>query len=117
MWEQQNADGGFGYHNMDDSKVELTAEYVLLLGKLNQDIKNYNVMMDFCMEQYNGDFSEASFIKQAMLARVKQQIEKESYTKEVINDLLVVQKDDGSVYGNIEDTMLFVILLDEMMRG
>ena len=73
---------------MDDSKVELTAEYVLLLGKLNQDIENYNVMMDFCMEQYNGDFSEASFIKQAMLARVKQQIEKESYTKEVINDLL-----------------------------
>lgn len=114
---RRNEDGGFGYHNMDDSKVELTAEYVLLLGKLNQDIENYNVMMDFCMEQYNGDFSEESFIKQAMLARVKQQIEKESYTKEVINDLLVVQKDDGSVYGNIEDTMLFVILLDEMMRG
>lgn len=112
----RNADGGFGYHGKDVSRVELTAEYAVMLGKLQLSTTDDSSLTDFCTEQYTGDFSEEQFAGQAMLARVKQQLQHTAYSKEIMDELLAVQKENGSIYENVEDTMLYIVLLDEMIK-
>ncbi len=112
----RNADGGFGYHGKDVSRVELTAEYAVMLGKLQLSTTDDSSLTDFCTEQYTGDFSEEQFAGQAMLARVKQQLQHTAYSKEIMDELLAVQEEDGSIYENVDETMLYIVLLEEMLR-
>lgn len=113
----RNADGGFGYNKKDGSRITLSAEYAVILSKSQLSLTDDMSLNTFCVENYSGDFSETTFEKQAMLGRVMQQLEKESYAKTNMSALLEVQKDDGSIYEDVEDTMIYIVLLDEMIKG
>lgn len=113
----RNVDGGFGYNDKDGSRVTLTAEYAVILAKCKLSLTDDNSLDTFCSEIYSGDFSEDSFMKQAMLGRVMQQLQNESYTRNNMGSLFALQKEDGSVYENVEDTMIYIVLLDEMIKG
>ena len=74
-------------------------------------------MESFCEKSYTGDFSETEFLKQGMLARLLQQTQGESYTKEHMHEVLSVQRENGSIYDDVENTMVFIVLIDEMIKG
>lgn len=114
---RRHADGGFGYNENDQSRIELTAEYAIILSKLQLSIEGDDRMKSFCGERYTGDFSESEFPEQGMLARLLQQTQGGSYTKEHMHELLSVQKENGSIYDDVEDTMVFIVLIDEMIKG
>lgn len=114
---RRHADGGFGYHENDQSRIELTAEYAIILSKLQLSIAEDDRIESFCEERYTGDFSETEFLEQGMLARLLQQMQGGSYTKEYMYEVLSVQRENGSVYDDVEDTMLFIVLTDEMIKG
>lgn len=114
---RRHADGGFGYHENDQSRIELTAEYAIILSKLQLSIAGDDRMESFCKERYTGDFTEAEFLEQGMLARLLQQMQGGSYTKEHMHEVLSVQRENGSIYDDVEDTMVFIVLIDEMIKG
>lgn len=113
---RRNVDGGFGYREQDGSRIALTAEYATILHKLNLNL-NEETLKNFCEEQYTGIFEEESYYNQTMLARVQVQCKQETYVSENIENILSVQKEDGSIYGDIEDTIVFITLLDEIITG
>ncbi len=104
------------YNRADESRVNLTAEYTVVLCKLKLGMADDTSLFDFCGKQYTGDFSRDNFADQAMLGRVRQQLQQEAYRKDTMDSLLAVQKEDGSIYGNVEDTMLYIVLLNEMIK-
>ncbi|MCM1157460.1 MAG: NEW3 domain-containing protein [Bacteroidales bacterium] len=114
---RRHADGGFGYNEKDQSRILLTAEYAIILRKMQLSITDDGGMELFCTERYTGDFSETEFLEQGMLARLQQQIQGGSYTKEHMQEILSVQGENGSIYDNVEDTMVFIVLMDEMIKG
>lgn len=114
---RRHADGGFGYNEKDQSRISLTVEYAIILSKLQLRLAEDDRMKSFCMERYTGDFSETRFSEQGMLARFLQQTEGGNYTKEHMQEVLSVQRENGSIYDNVEDTMVFIVLTDEMIKG
>lgn len=117
IMSKQHADGGFGYNEKDQSRISLTVEYAIILSKLQLNIAEDNKIESFCMERYTGDFSETGFSEQGMLARLLQQMQGGDYTKEHMQEVLSVQKENGSIYDDVEDTMVFIMLTDEMIKG
>lgn len=111
----RNADGGFGYNEMDNSREEFCAEYYLYILRSGLTLKD-DTLKKYCQDAYTSEFTEDSFIKQVMLARVKQQSEPDTFSKENCGKLLSLQKEDGSIYESVEDTMLYIVLLDEMIK-
>ncbi len=111
----RNADGGFGYNEMDNSREEFCAEYYLYILRSGLTLKD-DTLKKYCQDAYTGEFTEDNFIKQVMLARVKQQSEPDTFSKENCGKLLSLQKEDGSIYESVEDTMLYIVLLDEMIK-
>ncbi len=113
----RNADGGFGYNQKDASRIALTAEYVAILNKLGLEITGDNTPQTYCVGKYTSDFSENMFLEQAVLARALRPSASLSQKKETIQKILSVQQENGSIYNDVEDTMLFIILSDEMIKG
>lgn len=74
-------------------------------------------MESFCTERYTGVFSETGFSEQGMLARLLQQMQGKDYTKEHMQEVLSVQRENRSIYDDVEDTMVFIVLTDEMIKG
>lgn len=117
IWSQQNTDGGFGYNQQDASRIVLTAEYAVILNKLGMELTGDNTLQTFCSGKYTGDFSGNMFLEQAALARALQPEAFLSWTKETIQKILSIQQENGSIYNNVEDTMIFIILSDEIIKG
>lgn len=113
---QRNADGGFGYNKGDVSRTMLTAEYTLLLKKWNLKFADSDSLTAFCEQQYTGEFSEHTFMEQCTLARLLYQTQSSLWTEEHLTKLLAAQQEDGSIYNNVEDTMEFIILLEDMTK-
>ncbi len=113
---RRNADGGFGYHEMDGTRITLTAEYAIILHKLGFELQD-DSLEKFCEEQYTANYEQESYYHQTMLARVHNQRDKDTWAAENIEAVLSVQREDGSIYEEVEDTILFITLLDEMLTG
>lgn len=113
---RRNADGGFGYHEQDGSRITLTAEYAIILHKLGVTLQDES-LKNFCEEQYTASFEEESYYHQTMLARVQHQYNGNTWTAENLEQILSVQKENGSIYEDVENTILFITLMDEMMTG
>ena len=98
---------------MDGTRITLTAEYAIILHKLGFELQD-DSLEKFCEEQYTANYEQESYYHQAMLARVQHQIDADAFLAENIDAILSVQKEDGSIYGNVDDTIVFITLLDEM---
>lgn len=49
--------------------------------------------------------------------RTLKQMQGGNYTKEHMHEILSVQRENGSIYDDVEDTMLFIVLTDETIKG
>lgn len=112
---RRNADGGFGYTEKDESRTLLTAEYAIILAKLNMTLANNDTISLYCNQQYTGDFSETVFLEQGMLAEWMYHTGR--WTMQDMQAVLSVQRENGSIYDNVEDTMVFIVLVDDMIEG
>lgn len=101
---------------MDGTRITLTAEYAIILHKLGFELQD-DSLEKFCEEQYTANYEQESYYHQTMLARVHNQRDKDTWAAENIEAVLSVQREDGSIYEEVEDTILFITLLDEMLTG
>lgn len=113
--EQQRADGGFGYTKADEAVPGLSAEIGIALLSLN--IKNdefYEKLDQYCRKAFVGDFSEENFYVQAELARYLYRRDKIENTDSVETELYKIQKENGSIYDSAENTIQYILLLNEI---
>lgn len=112
---KQRTDGGFGYTDMDESVPGLSAEIGLALLSAGVENEEFYTRLDtFCLDAFQGDFSEENFVEQAELARYLFRREKIENADLVEQDIYQVQMDNGSVYENVRDTLHYILLFDEI---
>lgn len=112
---KQKSDGGYAYTDASDSSPYLTAYAGMILSMCGcDDLPAWTALDAYCQDRFTGELSEDTFAEQAVLAMYM-------YRRELIQDadafeekLHSVQGSDGSVYGDITDTIWYILLLDEI---
>lgn len=110
---KQKSDGGYAYTDASDSSPYLTAYAGMILSMCGcDDLPAWTALDVYCQDRFTGELSEDTFAEQAVLAMYM-------YRRELIQDadafeekLHSVQGSDGSVYGDITDTIWYILLLD-----
>ncbi|MBQ8147950.1 MAG: DUF5057 domain-containing protein [Lachnospiraceae bacterium] len=108
---QQNEDGGYSYTKANASDSELTAEIGIILSQnevANEDL--FAKLDTYCQSAYCMDFSEERFDEQVRIARYLYMREIIEHTAETEVQLAKVLSEDGSVHGDIEDTIQYILL-------
>jgi hypothetical protein len=83
------------------------------------DIENdtvYKNLDNYCQNAFTSDFSEESFYEQAELARYLYRRNVAEDTEKIEQLLQDVQKEDGSIYEDGEDTIQYILLVNEIEK-
>lgn len=113
----QNPDGGIGYTEQDQSRELLSAEWILISEQLGmQDHMELNAILEFCKNRFNGDFSPNEFRNQAELARVLFCEDCMDCAIDIEETLISLPEDNGSIYHDVEDTIIYILLMEEVER-
>ena len=109
--KQQKEDGGFGYSGTDISRPGLSAETGIVLQALQYEDDDFFAALDaYCGEAFSGDFTETGFHEQAELARYLYSRETIQNPEEVEAALQEIQQENGSIYGDVSDTLQYILL-------
>ncbi len=112
--DNRNDDGGIGYNKSDRSRIQFSGEYACMVRKLGYKLVTDQSMYSYCIDRYTGDYTERSFKEQSMAARYLQLCGAYEWSEDEMEKILDVQSDDGSIYGSIEDTIIFIMLLNDV---
>ena len=111
----QNRDGGFGVVRDGDSEAGFSAETGIVLGSLELGTgESLSGLDSYCQDKFQNDFGEETFYEQEELARYLYQRGCISDPEETEKRLYAAQSEDGSVYGNVRDTIQFILLSREI---
>ena len=113
--ENQNEDGGFGYTEWDKSNPLLSAEVGIVVQTLQYEGDDFYSALDrYCNGIFTKKFSKTEFQEQAEIARYL-------YCRGLVNDseniekiLRETQEENGSIYNSVEDTILYILLENEI---
>lgn len=115
LMEQQRPEGGFGYTKAEPVNPGLSAEIGLAVLTLGIEADAFYKKLDrYCQSVFQADFSEDAFYGQAELARYLYRRGKIEDAPAVEEKLYAAQNGDGSIYGNIRDTIQYILLAGEI---
>ena len=111
----QNKDGGFGAVRGEGSEPGYSAEAGMALCSMGTAPEEKLAGLDaYCLGQFRNEFGEENFREQAELARYLYRrgcIPDPEETEKRLNSL---PEGDGSIHGNVRDTLQYILLLREM---
>lgn len=113
MTELQSKKGGIGYTELDSVRTGLSAELALVLRQWDIGTEDTIEQLTLlCKKEFHGDFSEEGFQEQARIARLLYSEEAIENEGEIEDALLELPDQEGSIYGNVSDTIQYILLLD-----
>lgn len=113
----QNADGGIGYHITDESREGLSCEIGITLLTLDFYSNTFYGKLDnYCLTALNRVNMNEDFSEWAELLRYLYRRELSFDTENAEALLENIQQSDGSVNSSIDDTLQYVLLMDEIEK-
>lgn len=113
----QNSDGGIGYHITDESREGLSCEIGITLLTLGFDSNVFYRKLDnYCLTAFDSANINESFSEWAELLRYMYRRELSFDTENAETLLEKIQQSNGSVNNSIDDTLQYVLLMDEIEK-
>jgi len=113
----QNPDGGIGYHITDESREGLSCEIGIILLTLGFDSNVFYRKLDnYCLTAFDTANINESFSEWAELLRYMYRRELSFDTENAETLLEKVQQSNGSVNNSIDDTLQYILLMDEIEK-
>lgn len=114
---RQRMEGGFGYTDAGAVSPVLSAQVGIVLLMLDAEEEAvYEKLDSYCAGAFQADFSEETFYEQAELARYLYRRNKIENSDDIEEKLYAIQKEDGSIYGSVADTIQYILLLNEIQE-
>lgn len=113
----QNTDGGIGYNITDESREGLSCEIGITLMTLELDSNLFYSKLDnYCLTAFDSVNINESFSEWAELLRYMYRRELSFDTENAEALLANVQQSNGSVNNSIDDTLQYILLMDEIEK-